>query len=80
MACQLVIIPGASREGSPGSCCHCGMCGRRCDSGCQMMGHPMFQNRLKGTVVFSVGEVRSGPGPDRVQTVPALFIYLFIQD
>ena len=23
---------------------------------------------------------RSGPGPDRVQTVPALFIYLFIQD
>ena len=22
----------------------------------------------------------SGPGPDRVQTVPALFIYLFIQD
>ena len=23
---------------------------------------------------------RSGPSPDRVQTVPALFIYLFIQD
>ena len=23
---------------------------------------------------------RSGPGPDRVQMVPALFIYLFIQD